>query len=81
MENKRKHISVLVPTYNEAENVEPLCAAIVREFERSLPQYDYDILFFSSPYFTFVFKYLFKPFSPVHIHYLCISILMYCVNF
>lgn len=27
------------------------------------------------------FKYLSKPFSPVHIHYLCISILTFCVNF
>lgn len=45
MEKKRKHISVLVPTYNEVENVEPLCAAIMAEFEHSLPQYDYDILF------------------------------------
>lgn len=45
MEKQRKRISVLVPTYNEVENVEPLCAAIVAEFERSLPQYDYDILF------------------------------------
>lgn len=45
MENKRKRISILVPTYNEVENVEPLCAAIVREFESSLSRYDYDILF------------------------------------
>ena len=41
----RKRISVLVPTYNEEENVVPLTAAIIAEFERSLPQYDYDITF------------------------------------
>ena len=40
-----KRISVLVPTYNEEENVIPLTAAIVAEFERSLPSYDYDITF------------------------------------
>lgn len=41
------------------------------------------MIFFSSAPFTSLlyFKYLSKPFSSVHIHYLCISILMYCVNF
>ncbi len=39
-----KKVSVLVPTYNELENVEPLSAAIVAEFEK-LPQYDYEIVF------------------------------------
>lgn len=45
MENVRKRISVMIPTYNEVENVVPLYRAIVAEFERSLPRYDYDILF------------------------------------
>ena len=45
MENSKKRISIMVPTYNEEENVEPLTAAIIAEFEKSLPQYDYDILF------------------------------------
>jgi len=40
-----KRISVLVPTYNEEENVIPLTEAIVAEFARSLPQYAYDITF------------------------------------
>lgn len=40
-----KKISVLVPTYNEEENVIPLSEAIIREFELNLPQYDYEILF------------------------------------
>ncbi|HBB72206.1 MAG TPA: glycosyltransferase [Ruminococcus sp.] len=39
-----KKVSVLVPTYNELENVEPLSQAIVAEFEK-LPQYDYEIVF------------------------------------
>ncbi len=39
-----KTISVLVPTYNESENVEPLSRAIVAEFEK-LPKYDYEIVF------------------------------------
>ena len=41
---KQKKISVLVPCYNEEENVEPLCAAI-REQLLSLPAYDYEIVF------------------------------------
>ena len=39
-----KKISVLIPTYNEEENVEPLCEAVIDEFKR-MPQYDYEILF------------------------------------
>lgn len=41
----KKRISIMVPTYNEEENVIPLTEAIVAEFERSLPGYDYDITF------------------------------------
>ena len=41
----KKRISIMVPTYNEEENVLPLADAIIAEFARSLPQYDYDILF------------------------------------
>ncbi len=39
-----KRISVLIPTYNESENVIPLSEAIVEQFSR-LPQYDYEIIF------------------------------------
>lgn len=40
-----KKISMLIPTYNEEENVVPLSKAIIDEFEKSLPQYDYEIIF------------------------------------
>lgn len=40
-----KKISILVPTYNEEENVKPLSEAIVAEFKKSLPDYDYEIVF------------------------------------
>ena len=40
-----KKISIVVPTYNEEENVIPLCEAIVNEIECSLSNYDYEILF------------------------------------
>ena len=37
-------ISILIPTYNEAENVKALSAAIQKEMEK-LAAYDYEILF------------------------------------
>lgn len=43
--NMKGRISVLVPTFNEEENVVPLSEAIIAEFEKSLPQYEYEIVF------------------------------------
>ena len=40
-----KKISILVPCYNEKENVVPISEAIVKELETNLPQYDYELLF------------------------------------
>lgn len=40
-----KKISIVVPTYNEEENVKPLSEAIIAEFAKSLPEYDYEIIF------------------------------------
>jgi glycosyltransferase involved in cell wall biosynthesis len=40
-----KKISVFIPCYNEAANVEPLVAEIADVFKRELPNYDYEILF------------------------------------
>lgn len=40
-----KKISIVVPTYNEEENVKPLADAIVSEITNSLPEYDYEIIF------------------------------------
>ena len=40
-----KKISVLIPTYNEEENVELLVDAIIKEFNDNLPKYDYEIVF------------------------------------
>lgn len=39
-----KKISIMVPCYNEEENVIPMSEALVRELS-SLPEYDYEILF------------------------------------
>lgn len=39
-----KKISILIPTYNEEENVGPLSEAIVKEFSK-IQQYDYEIIF------------------------------------
>lgn len=40
-----KKISIMVPCYNEEDNVIPLSEAIIAMFEKDLPNYDYDILF------------------------------------
>ncbi len=39
-----KKISIMVPCYNEEENVIPMSEALVAELEK-MPQYDYEILF------------------------------------
>ena len=40
-----KKISVLIPCYNEAENVGPISKAVTDIMERELPQYDYELVF------------------------------------
>lgn len=40
-----KKISVLIPCYNEEENVGPISSAIVEIIQKELPQYDYEIVF------------------------------------
>lgn len=40
-----KKISVLIPCYNEAENVAPIGQAVTEILERELPQYDYELVF------------------------------------
>lgn len=41
----KKLISVLIPCYNEVENVQPISEAIINEFVTKLPEYDYEIVF------------------------------------
>ncbi len=40
-----KKISILIPTYNEEQNVEPLSEEIIRTLESALPLYDYELIF------------------------------------
>ena len=40
-----KKISILIPCFNEQENVEPISEAIVNLFEQELTRYDYEIVF------------------------------------
>lgn len=40
-----KKISILIPCYNEAENVVPMSEAVIAEMAEKLPQYDYELLF------------------------------------
>ena len=41
-----KKISVMIPCFNEVENVVPISEAVVAMFQKDLPQYDYEILFY-----------------------------------
>ncbi len=40
-----KKISVVIPCYNEEENVEAMAKAVKEEFSQNLSQYDYEIIF------------------------------------
>ena len=39
-----KKISVLIPCYNEVENVGPISKAVTDIFEKELPQYGYELI-------------------------------------
>lgn len=45
MKEQKKTISVMIPTYNEEENVRAIYEAVREEMKNSLPQYHYEILF------------------------------------
>lgn len=40
-----KKISILIPCYNEEENVGPISQAVIEIMERELPAYDYELVF------------------------------------
>ena len=40
-----KKISILIPCYNEEENVAPISAEVVKTLEVELPEYDYELIF------------------------------------
>lgn len=40
-----KKISIVIPCFNEVENVELMSFAVINVLEEALPQYDYEILF------------------------------------
>ncbi|MCR1839488.1 glycosyltransferase family 2 protein [Murimonas intestini] len=40
-----KKISMLIPCYNEEENIQPISQAVVEVLETQLPQYDYELVF------------------------------------
>jgi glycosyltransferase involved in cell wall biosynthesis len=42
---RRKKISVVIPTYNEQENVGPMTEAVTKIMTQQLPQYDYEIIY------------------------------------
>ena len=42
---KKKLISVVIPTYNEEANVGPMTEALTAIFQEQLPEYDYEIIY------------------------------------
>lgn len=40
-----KKISIMIPCYNEVENVELMSESVINVLQESLPQYDYELLF------------------------------------
>ena len=55
-----KKISILVPCYNEAENVVPMSQELVKIMEERLSQYDYELLF--NNFIRIVILYMFGQF-------------------
>ncbi|MBR2736794.1 MAG: glycosyltransferase family 2 protein [Firmicutes bacterium] len=45
MEKTGKKISIMIPCFNEKENVIPISRAVTGIMEKELPQYDYELLF------------------------------------
>ena len=45
MGEKKRTISIMIPTYNERENVQAIYEAVRNQIEENLPLYDYEILF------------------------------------
>lgn len=37
-----KKLSVVIPCFNEVENVDPICFAVVNVLEEALPEYNYE---------------------------------------
>ena len=40
-----KKISIMIPCFNETENVIPMSEAVVKTMTEKLPQYDYEVVF------------------------------------
>ena len=49
-----KKISIVIPCYNEVENVELMAMAVTNVLQETLSQYDYEIIFIDNCYCEFV---------------------------
>lgn len=45
MKKQMKKISIMIPCYNEEENVREICATVIEIMEKELSNYDYEIVF------------------------------------
>ena len=39
-----KKVSIVIPTYNEEDNVKPIVEAVIEEVSNNLEEYDYEVL-------------------------------------
>ena len=56
MSEKKKVISVMIPTYNEEENARPIYEAVRDEIRKDCPDYDYEILFIDNKKISYFVK-------------------------
>lgn len=40
----KKKVSIVIPSYNEEENIRPITEEVIKEIDTNLPEYDYEIL-------------------------------------
>lgn len=40
----KKKVSIVIPTFNEEENIRPVTEAVMKEIEENLPEYNYEVL-------------------------------------
>lgn len=40
----KKKVSIVIPAFNEEENIRPVTEAVIREIEENLPEYNYEVL-------------------------------------
>ena len=43
---QKKKVSIVIPSYNEEENIRPITEAVIKEMKINLSEYNYEIIHF-----------------------------------